>query len=233
MTLRPLTQQKHFAFAAESMSSPVASRASRSASRGDARARRTNAGCGPKCSALCAECDPIWVVAENVPGLRTLGADRVLADLEEAGYASWPLVVGAGNAGASHHRRRVFIVGRYAECIGCGQERSPETQQPGGLAGRFEVVGDDGSAGSQVDLRVESATRISTPIPAALRAAWPAAGSSTPTGPRRTWVFLLAGPIRPTKAHCAHSGSRKCRSTASRMGNRRDDSWAFMREVAI
>ena len=53
---------------------------------------------------------PAWVVAENVPGLRTLGADRVVADLERAGYASWPLVVGAFHAGAPHRRQRVFIV---------------------------------------------------------------------------------------------------------------------------
>jgi DNA (cytosine-5)-methyltransferase 1 len=53
---------------------------------------------------------PDWVVAENVPGLRTLGADRVLTDLERAGYASWPLVVGAVHAGAPHRRQRVFVV---------------------------------------------------------------------------------------------------------------------------
>ena len=54
---------------------------------------------------------PAWVVAENVCGLRTLGADRVLADLAEAGYAAWPLVVGAVHAGAPHRRQRVWIVG--------------------------------------------------------------------------------------------------------------------------
>jgi len=58
------------------------------------------------------ECRPRWVVAENVPGLRSRGADRVLADLEALGYAVWPLVVGAVHAGAPHRRRRVWIVAR-------------------------------------------------------------------------------------------------------------------------
>ena len=59
---------------------------------------------------LVAECRPDWVVPEkrnlgNVPGLRGRGADRVLADLEAAGYACWPLVVGAVHAGAPRANR--------------------------------------------------------------------------------------------------------------------------------
>lgn len=59
-----------------------------------------------------AECQPRWVVAENVPALRSRGADRVIADLAALGYACWPLVVGAVHAGAPHRRRRVFVVAR-------------------------------------------------------------------------------------------------------------------------
>ncbi len=58
------------------------------------------------------ECRPRWVLAENVPGLRSRGADRVLADLEALGYTGWPIVVGAVHAGAPHRRRRVFVVAR-------------------------------------------------------------------------------------------------------------------------
>lgn len=54
---------------------------------------------------------PRWVVAENVPALRTRGSDRVLGDLERAGYQAWPLVVGADDITAPHRRKRVFIVG--------------------------------------------------------------------------------------------------------------------------
>ena len=63
---------------------------------------------------LVAECRPSWVVAENVPALRSRGADRVLGDLEALGYACWPLVVGAAHAGAPHRRSRVWVVAHAA-----------------------------------------------------------------------------------------------------------------------
>lgn len=53
---------------------------------------------------------PDWVLAENVPALRTRGADRVLTDLAAIGYTCWPIVVGALHAGAPHRRLRVWIV---------------------------------------------------------------------------------------------------------------------------
>jgi DNA (cytosine-5)-methyltransferase 1 len=57
------------------------------------------------------ELGPRWVLVENVPALRRRGADTVLGDLEAAGYACWPLVVGARHVGAPHRRDRVWIVG--------------------------------------------------------------------------------------------------------------------------
>ena len=73
---------------------------------------------------LVAECRPRWVVAENVPGLRGRGADRVLADLAALGYAGWPFVVGAVHAGAPHRRARVWVVARTAaaDATGTGLE---------------------------------------------------------------------------------------------------------------
>ena len=59
---------------------------------------------------LIKEVKPVWVIAENVPALRSRGADEVLADLEGAGYAAWPTVVGAVNVGAKHRRERVWLV---------------------------------------------------------------------------------------------------------------------------
>jgi DNA (cytosine-5)-methyltransferase 1 len=70
----------------------------------------TRTGLWSHMARLVAECRPRWVVAENVPGLRGRGADRVLHDLESAGYACWPLVVGAVHAGAPHRRARVWLV---------------------------------------------------------------------------------------------------------------------------
>lgn len=59
---------------------------------------------------LVREVRPRWVLLENVPGLRARGYDRVHDALEEAGYAVWPLVVGAVHAGAPHLRKRVWIM---------------------------------------------------------------------------------------------------------------------------
>lgn len=60
------------------------------------------------------ELRPRWVVVENVPALRTRGADLVLGDLEAAGYTCWPAVVGAHHVGAPHRRDRVWIIARLA-----------------------------------------------------------------------------------------------------------------------
>ncbi len=58
---------------------------------------------------------PLWVIAENVPALRTRGADRVLGDLEGIGYSAQAVVVGADDIGAPHRRKRVFILARLAD----------------------------------------------------------------------------------------------------------------------
>lgn len=55
---------------------------------------------------------PNWLLIENVPALRTKGADTVLGALEELGYSCWPLVVGAIHSGAPHQRLRVLIIAR-------------------------------------------------------------------------------------------------------------------------
>jgi DNA (cytosine-5)-methyltransferase 1 len=55
------------------------------------------------------ELRPRWGCFENSDQLRTRGADRVIAGLEEAGYACWPVVVGAVHAGAPHRRLRSWL----------------------------------------------------------------------------------------------------------------------------
>ena len=81
---------------------------------------------------LVQECRPGWVVVENVPALRVRGADQVLAGLEAAGYACWPLVVGAGHAGAPHRRQRVFVVAN-ADRAGLEMRLAGSTHAPAGL----------------------------------------------------------------------------------------------------
>jgi site-specific DNA-cytosine methylase len=61
------------------------------------------------------ECQPRFVVAENVDALLGRGLDRVLSDMEEAGYAVEALSVAASDMGAPHQRKRWFIVGERLE----------------------------------------------------------------------------------------------------------------------
>lgn len=89
---------------------------------------------------LVRELRPVWVFLENSPRLRTGGADRVLAELERAGYACWPLVVGAEHAGAPHERKRSFVLARRegADTDGQGQYDEPEHGQMARLAGQSD-----------------------------------------------------------------------------------------------
>lgn len=58
----------------------------------------------PEYMRLVRELRPRWVLAENVPGIRTTAADEVIGDLEAEDYAVWPLVVGLYAFGAQHER---------------------------------------------------------------------------------------------------------------------------------
>ena len=93
---------------------------------------------------IVAECRPVWCCFENVPGLRARGVDRVLAGLEEAGYACWPLVVGAVHAGAPHRRNRVWIVAADLSRVGCGQ--GPSGRPDPGHSGEPEQALQDAGA---------------------------------------------------------------------------------------
>ena len=112
---------------------------------------------------IIAECRPVWCCLENVPGLRTRGVDRVLAGLEEAGYAVWPLVVGAVHVGAPHRRNRVWIVAADLSRVGRGPgaERRPDTGASGQPeqalqdASLFADLAGDGGAPADADGWVE------------------------------------------------------------------------------
>lgn len=58
------------------------------------------------------ELRPRWVLVENVYRLKSDGADRVLADMEQIGYTCLPVIVGAENLGAPHERKRVWVLCR-------------------------------------------------------------------------------------------------------------------------
>ena len=97
----------------------------------------------PEFARLIGECRPAWVVAENVPGIRSLAADGVLSDLEALGYAYWPVVVGALHAGAAHRRQRVWFVATDAARM---QRLAQFRDEPDGdVAGVDDVAAADGA----------------------------------------------------------------------------------------
>lgn len=60
------------------------------------------------------EVRPRWFALENSDRVRTRGYDRIAAAVEALDYDCWPLVVGVGNAGGSHKRKRAWIIGMDA-----------------------------------------------------------------------------------------------------------------------
>lgn len=64
----------------------------------------------PEYRRIIGEIRPNWVVAENVPGIRTTILDQVLSDLEGMAYSIGTLVVPACAFNAPHRRDRVFII---------------------------------------------------------------------------------------------------------------------------
>lgn len=115
---------------------------------------------------------PDWVLVENVPALRTNGADGVLAALEAIGYACWPLVVGAEHLGAPHKRHRVLIVAvhlRVRERGSFGQDRwwlrigdSREAPREDG-GGQSSI--ESGKLGNTTRKRKREQTNQANPIP--------------------------------------------------------------------
>lgn len=74
---------------------------------------------------------PTWLIIENVPALRSRGADRVLRALERIGYTCWAWVVGARDVGAPHKRQRVFIVAHRDSSGFCGIHGEAGRRQDG------------------------------------------------------------------------------------------------------
>src|SRR6266498_894395 len=101
------------------------------------------------------EVRPAWACFESVPGLRTRGADRILAALELLSYACWPLVVGARHAGAPHRRNRVWIVAADLDA----------SRQSMGIAGqsRSAGLGTAANANEQAGRRVNPRWREQQP----------------------------------------------------------------------
>lgn len=68
----------------------------------------------PEMAAAVGAIRPAWVIAENVPGLRTLGLDVVLGDLDRLGYRARAGTITACAMGAPHTRERLFVLAHPA-----------------------------------------------------------------------------------------------------------------------
>lgn len=92
---------------------------------------------------LVGDCRPRWFAFENSPNLRTRGADRLLDELETLGYATEPCVVGAGDIGANHVRKRSWLIGYDPGQLAHARIAIPAGRHPsGGWVGR--APGDEG-----------------------------------------------------------------------------------------
>lgn len=79
------------------------------------------------------EIKPTWVVAENVPGLLSMGYEQVCADLESEGYEVGTVEIPACAVGHPHRRNRLWILA-HTTCLrmveGRAEECRTETRQP-------------------------------------------------------------------------------------------------------
>lgn len=99
------------------------------------------------------EFQPRWVIGENVAGIINVYLDKVLTDLEGAGYEVRAVVVPAAAVNAPHRRDRVFIVAhsisndsQHERTI--GQMASSQGEGQGGEEKRERVWNAIGSGGT-------------------------------------------------------------------------------------
>lgn len=72
---------------------------------------------------------PIWVVLENVPGYRLPHIERACSDLEDSGYAVWPIDLGVEVRKAV--RRRIYVVAHANEN---GEPQCPVDAEASGIS---------------------------------------------------------------------------------------------------
>ncbi|WP_107339175.1 DNA cytosine methyltransferase [Agrobacterium pusense] len=93
------------------------------------------------------ELDPEWCFFENVEGHMSLGADTVLGDLQSLGFTVKAGLFSALECGASHIRRRLFIVAHADKVPLLQQDRDGTGERPLHDAGRSKPDGQPTSVG--------------------------------------------------------------------------------------
>lgn len=78
----------------------------------------------PQVARIADEIRPEWLFCENVEGHLDLGFADVVGDLRAMGYSPKAGLFTAREAGASHRRRRLFILA-HADGVGCGLLSGP------------------------------------------------------------------------------------------------------------
>jgi DNA (cytosine-5)-methyltransferase 1 len=87
---------------------------------------------------------PTWVVAENVPGLRTRGLGLVLRDLRRLGFAARAGYISACEMGAPHARQRLFVLAHAPGVGRCtGRPSRGDAGAPNGRQADAEAPGGD------------------------------------------------------------------------------------------
>lgn len=71
----------------------------------------------PEFSRVVRDFRPRWVVGENVPGILSIAADTVCADLEREGYEVGIFDYEAASVGAKHRRERIFFVAHAGRAL--------------------------------------------------------------------------------------------------------------------
>lgn len=112
----------------------------------------------PEMLRIITECQPTWVIGENVSGFVNMALDDCWSDLEAAGYEVQPFVIPACGVGAYHRRERVWIVGYTkhngspsAEISGIINKTSNNNSQRSNEAGEFAGASRSGSGEVMAD----------------------------------------------------------------------------------
>lgn len=96
---------------------------------GDRRGEADDRALWPEMLRIIGECQPSWVIGENVTGFIGMGLDSCMSDLEGIGYRGRAFVIPACAVGASHQRDRVWVVANSNSAHSKRDKRSQRGEQ--------------------------------------------------------------------------------------------------------